>query len=75
MNLMFNYCRVSSLACCVRDGQVILDAKKRDAEPNLKRREKEFAITATPSFFSFISYLYFCGAAISGPFYEFKDFE
>ena len=22
-----------------------------------------------------MSYLYFCGAAISGPFYEFKDFE
>lgn len=23
MNLMFNYCRVTSLACCIRDGQKI----------------------------------------------------
>jgi lysophospholipid acyltransferase len=28
-----------------------------------------------PGFFDFFSYLYYCGAAISGPFYEYKDFH
>ena len=28
-----------------------------------------------PSFFDFMSYLYYCGAAISGPWYEYKDFK
>lgn len=43
--------------------------------PDLKRRELAYAIEEIPSFFDFISYLYFCGAAISGPFYEYKDFH
>ena len=75
MNLMFNYCRVTALACCIRDGQTVKDARKQGKEPNLKTREKVYAIEEIPSFFDFISYLYFCGAAISGPFYEFKDFQ
>ena len=41
----------------------------------MKRREKAYAVEEIPSFFDFMAYLYFCGAAISGPFYEFKDFQ
>ena len=74
MNLMFNYCRVTSLACCIRDGIKLKEARKSGVEVDLKRREKAYAVEEIPSFFEFISYLYFCGAAISGPFYEFKDF-
>ena len=76
MNLMFNYCRVTSLVCCLRDGITIKEAraKGKDVQPDLKRRELAYAVEEVPSFFDFISYLYFCGAAISGPFYEFKDF-
>ena len=43
-------------------------------EVDLKSREVKNAIEEIPSFFDFMAYLYFCGAAISGPFYEFKDF-
>ena len=28
MNLMFNFCRVSSLACCIRDGHYMTKAEK-----------------------------------------------
>ena len=75
MNLMFNFCRVTSLACCLKDGQVLTKARKDGKEPDLKTREIRYAIEEFPSFFDYISYLYFCGAAISGPFYEFKDFK
>ena len=44
MNLMFNFCRVSSLACCIRDGSRITKAKKDGVEADLKSREKEFAV-------------------------------
>jgi len=74
MNLMFNFCRVTSLACCIRDGYRVQQTSK-GATPDLKRREIVYAIDRVPNFFDFMSYLYFCGAAISGPFYEFKDFE
>ena len=74
MNLMFNFNRVSALACCLRDGWVMTQARKQGKEPDLKSREKRYAVEEFPSFFDFISYLYFCGAAISGPFYEYKDF-
>ena len=40
MNLMFNYCRLTSLACCVRDGQAIKEAQAKGEEVDLKRREK-----------------------------------
>ena len=75
MNLMFNFSRVTSLACCIRDGEKIAVAKKEGKEADLKPREKAFAVEEIPSFFDFISYLYFCGAAISGPWYEYKDFR
>ena len=75
MNLMFNFSRLTSLACCIRDGDKIAQAKKADKEADLKPREKAYAVTETPSFFDFMSYLYFCGAAISGPWYEYKDFR
>lgn len=74
MNLMFNFCKVTSLACCVRDGIKANEAKKKGKEVDLKTREKVYLIEeGIPSFFDFMSYLYFCGGAISGPFFEFKD--
>lgn len=75
MNLMFNFCRVTSLVCCVRDGLKIRnETSLRPA--NLKTREKTFAIEeGIPSFFDFWAYMYFCGGVISGPWYEFKDFQ
>lgn len=30
-------------------------------------------ITEVPSFYDYMAYMYFCGAAISGPWYEYKD--
>lgn len=74
MSLMFNFCRATSLVCCVRDGIKIKMSSKSTAV-DLKSREKVFAIEeGIPSFFDFWCYMYFCGAAISGPWYEFKDF-
>ena len=40
LNLMFNFCRVSSLACCIRDGEKIAKAKKEGKEADLKSRER-----------------------------------
>jgi hypothetical protein len=34
-----------------------------------------YAIKDTPSFFDFLSYVFYCGGTISGPFYEYKDFD
>ena len=84
--LMFNYCRITSLACCIKDGTVIAEARRlkkdfnrkiplQDLGANLKSRELKFAIEDVPSFLEFMSYIYFCGATISGPWYEFKDFD
>lgn len=74
VNLMFNFCRVSALACCIHDGRIVKEAKKKGEKPDLKKRELYYAVEETPSILDFFSYLHFCGAAISGPFYEFKDF-
>lgn len=71
---MFNFCRVTSLVCAVSDGLKI----KRDGlqNVNLKSREKQYAITdGIPSLPDYWAYMYFCGGAISGPWYEFKDFQ
>ena len=72
MNLMFNFCRVTSLVCAVSDG---IKFKKLGERANLKTREVKYAITeGIPSFTDYCCYMYFCGACISGPWYEFKDF-
>ena len=84
--MMFNYCRITSLACCIKDGTVISEARKNKGDTtgkipraelgaNLKSRELAYACESVPSFFEFFSYIYFCGAAISGPWYEFRDFN
>ena len=75
MNLMFNFSRVTSLACCIRDGDIIKESKAIDKEADLRPREKAYAVEDIPSLFDFLSYLYFCGAAISGPWYEYKDWK
>lgn len=73
MSLMFNFCKVTSLVCAVSDGLKI--NKDGLEKSDLKSREKKYAITdGIPSFFDYWSYMYFCGAAFSGPWYEFKDF-
>jgi len=73
MNLMFNFCKVTSIVCAVSDGIKI--NREGLEKVNLKKREKEFAITdGIPSFVDFWAYMYFCGTSISGPWYEFKDF-
>ena len=73
MSLMFNFCKVTSLVCCVRDGLTI--QKHGPQNSQLKKREIEYANTdGIPSFFDYWSYMYFCGASIAGPWYEFKDF-
>ncbi len=72
MNLVFNFCKVTSLVCAVSDG---IKLKKQGNDVNLKSREKEYAnIHGIPSFFDYWAYMYYVGAAISGPWYEFKDF-
>jgi D-alanyl-lipoteichoic acid acyltransferase DltB (MBOAT superfamily) len=84
--LMYNYCRITSLACCIKDGTMVKRArdKLKDGQRkvplkelgvDLKARELRFALEETPSFVEFLSYIYFCGAAISGPWYEFSDFN
>jgi D-alanyl-lipoteichoic acid acyltransferase DltB (MBOAT superfamily) len=73
MNLMFNFCRVSSLACAVHDGKKL---KKLGEKAGLKKREVAYAIVeGTPSFLDYWCYMFFCGACISGPWYEFRDFQ
>ena len=75
MSLMFNFCRVTSLVCCVRDGLKLKHQSSKNPAV-LKGREVKFAIEeGIPSFFDFWAYMYFCGGVISGPWYEFKDFK
>jgi hypothetical protein len=72
MTLMFGYCRVTSLACNIKDGSVVKMTKKGE-KPDLKNREVAFAVEEIPSVFDYLSYMYFCGAPISGPWIEYKD--
>jgi D-alanyl-lipoteichoic acid acyltransferase DltB (MBOAT superfamily) len=74
MNLMFNFCRVTSLVCAVSDGVKLKTNGEQDC--GLKTREKKFAITeGIPPLLDFWAYMYFCGGCISGPWFEFKDFQ
>lgn len=69
MNLMFNFCKVTSLVCTVSDG---LKIQKLGEKANLKRREIEYANKeGVPSFFDYWAYMNFIGASISGPWFEF----
>ena len=54
----------------MKDGDTL---KKNRDKPDLKSREKAFAVEETPSFLDYISYLYFVGAPICGPWLEYKD--
>jgi lysophospholipid acyltransferase len=87
ITMMFNYCRISSLACCIKDGTVISAARKAKGDDvtrkiphselgvDLKRRELKYAQEDVPTLFEFLSYLYFVGSCISGPWFEFGDFN
>lgn len=69
MNLMFNFCKVTSLVCTVSDG---LKIKQLGDKADLKRREIEYANKeGIPSFFDYWAYMNFIGASISGPWFEF----
>lgn len=73
MTLMFSFSKNTSLACNIKDGEVARKAAKDKKEPLLKGREKLFMVTEMPSFSDYFAYMYFCGSAISGPWFEFKD--
>lgn len=74
MNLMFNFCKVTSLVCAVSDG-LRIKVEGRD-KVDLKSREKQYANEdGIPNFIDYWAYMYFCGASISGPWYEYKDFQ
>lgn len=73
LSLMYNFCKISSLVCSIYDG---IRIKKLGDKAKFSTREKKYAITeGVPSYFDFMSYMYFCGSAISGPWFEFKDFQ
>jgi D-alanyl-lipoteichoic acid acyltransferase DltB (MBOAT superfamily) len=81
--MMFNYCRITSLACCIKDGTLITTARKsigdlierkiplNELHVDLKSRELKYAVEEVPSFLDFFAYIYFCGAVISGPWFEY----
>jgi hypothetical protein len=73
MTLMFSYCKNTSLACNIKDGYFAKKAEAEKKEPVLKGREKLFLIKEMPSFYDYMAYMYFCGSAISGPWFEYKD--
>jgi lysophospholipid acyltransferase len=74
MYQMMNFCKVSSLVCAASDGEKIKRYGKEKA--GLRKRELEFANEeGRPSFVDYWAYLYFCGGAISGPWFEFRDFQ
>jgi len=73
MVLMGAYCKLTSLACCLKDGETLRLARLNNSEPDLKSREIKFAVEELPSVLDFTSYMYFCGSAMSGPWFEFKD--
>ena len=73
MYQMMNFCKVSSLVCAASDGEKIKRLGK--AKADLRSRELEFANEeGRPSLKDYWAYLYFCGGAISGPWFEFRDF-
>ena len=77
MSMMFMYSKLNSLACNVGDGEVLTRYRNRGAKEDeipLKSREKEYAQLEKPSLLDFVSYMYFCGSPISGPWFEYKDF-
>jgi len=73
MTLMFSYCKNTSLACNIKDGYTAKKAEADKKEPLLKRREVAFLVKEMPSFYDYMAYMYFCGSAISGPWFEYKD--
>jgi len=75
MTIMMAYTKLSSLACNIKDGDTHRTAKKEGNEADLKRREKYYAVEEVPSIFSYLSYMYFVGGSISGPWFEFRDLD
>jgi lysophospholipid acyltransferase len=63
--LMMYTCKWTAFAWCYKDGGK--DDKDLSEDQKLKK------ITELPSFFEYVSYIFFYASAIVGPFYDYKD--
>lgn len=73
MPFMFAYCKNTSLAANIKDYETIKKAQKKGEKPDVKPREMLFALDERPSFFDYMSYIYFSISSICGPWIEYKD--
>lgn len=58
--------KLSALAYCYKDGSM--------KESELMPEQIENKVTKLPSVLEMFSYVFFCPACISGPFFEYSDF-
>jgi D-alanyl-lipoteichoic acid acyltransferase DltB (MBOAT superfamily) len=65
---MISFCKQMGLALCYKDGD-------EDNFKNCTGREKAKAVKQKPSLVNYLSYMFFVGQVISGPFSEYCDFE
>jgi lysophospholipid acyltransferase len=63
--LMMYTCKWTAFAWCYKDG----GKDDKDLSPD----QKENKITELPSFFEYVSYIFFYASAIVGPFYDYKE--
>lgn len=59
--------KLSAMAFCYKDGG--------EKEENLLKEQKYLKIEKLPSVIEVLSYVYFPGACIAGPFFEFADYK
>lgn len=65
--MMIFVCRCTSFAWSYKDGGV--------EESKLSTRQIKYRIVELPSFFHFLSFVYFYGGAVVGPSYDFNDHQ
>jgi D-alanyl-lipoteichoic acid acyltransferase DltB (MBOAT superfamily) len=65
---MISFCKQMGLALCYKDGD---EANFN----NCTSREKAKAVRQKPTLVNYLSYMFFVGQVISGPFSEYCDFE
>jgi len=70
MTLMMMYTKLISVSINYKDGYLV--ANNRDH--NVSKRQQQYAVCGKPTLLEFLSYMFFCGGAISGPWYEYTDF-
>jgi len=71
MTLMMMYTKLISVSINYKDGYLIKNGQSK----KVSKRQTEYSIAEKPTFIEFMSYIFFCGGAISGPWYEYKDFR